>query len=527
MGVSGRTSKISSVIAALCIVIYIVAIAFAVVQIIVNIGDRRNLAEKEFYDLADRASSSAVFLGYMSEAYRETVKDFLGTSETLLGVIISDSGGAHPFERYPGSGIVWTGASPQFKTRPIFPVEPFYLPLRIEGQRNVNIQAVYSYIDHALLLEVLRNTLLAVLAALAIALITLILEFIQKGKQQQTTYTEGHRADSSVPKPSKRPNVEIIRRPDFGAITTKSIEPAPSLPDIPEPEESLQFPDFTEQDEPLDEPSSVYEEEEEEEEESDSPDIPEPEESLFDAAIIDDEIPQEQALGEDTPEEQAPEKDAFEEEAPQEEVALEETEPEEFVLDEPELDEAVLDEAEPEEIEPQKAGNNPQGLFTARGNIGWESYTHDRLASELHRCASFEQDLAFLVMEFKGPEKLSDTLYRQFADEAVAFFTMRDLIFERGEKGISIIIPSANLEQGMLKSEEFLSRINAKLPASFEDRSKLYIGLSSRCGRLIDANRIMMEATTALDKTREDPTSPIVAFKSDPEKYREYIKSRS
>jgi hypothetical protein len=91
MGVPGKTTKVSSFIAALCILLYIGAITFGAVQIIIGMGERRNLAEREFYDLADRATSSSVFLGFMSEAYQATVRDFLGASDTLLGVVITGS----------------------------------------------------------------------------------------------------------------------------------------------------------------------------------------------------------------------------------------------------------------------------------------------------------------------------------------------------------------------------------------------------------------------------------------------------
>ena len=413
MVVSGRSSKISSIVAALCIVIYIAAIAFGAVQIIVNIGERRTLAETEFYDLADRASSSAVFLGFMSGAYQETLRDFLSSSETLLGIIITGSNGEYAFDRYPGSGIVWTGDVPRLKTGAGFPREPFYLPLRIEGQRNVTIQAVYNYIDNDLFLAVLRNALLAVMAALSVAFITLLLELILKKKVVH--YRPGIKSVSS---PASYPPLEKLSGK------------------IPTPDESRIPDDFFSQ----------------KTEETDTP---------FGNIVF--------------PEDDLPEN--------------------------------------PEEDE------HPTGLYTPRGNIGWESYTHDRLDSELHRCASFEQDLTFLVME--SGEISGDSLYRKFTEEAVKFFAMRDLIFEKGERGISVIIPNVALEEGMTKAEGFRSRLIAKLP---ECRAAVHIGLSSRSGRLIEANRLMLEAATALRKAMEDPVSPIIAFKSDPEKYREYIK---
>ena len=380
MGVSGRTSKLSGIIAILCIFIYVVAISFGVIQIMENIGERRNMAEKEFYDLSDITSSSAVFLGFMSEAYRESIIDFINGSSTLLGVIITGSDGEYTFERETGSGIIWQGNSPRFKTGPGFSKEPFLLYLRIDGQRNVTIQANYSPIDNNLVLMVLRNTLLAVLAALAVALFTLLVELLRRNN-------------------TKNAEKETVRSPVYNI---KEDHFVPKTPDAA-----------------------------------------------------------------------------------------------------------------------------PRGLFTRRGNIGWESYTHDRLDSEIQRCASFEQDLVFIVMEIRRVENLSDGIYRQFADEAVSFFAMRDLVFEKGENGFSIIIPNMDLEQGINKSENFLSRFISILPESLKgqaETAELCMGLSSRSGRLIDADRLILEAERALEKALSDPTSNIVAFKSDPEKYREYIK---
>jgi GGDEF domain-containing protein len=142
-------------------------------------------------------------------------------------------------------------------------------------------------------------------------------------------------------------------------------------------------------------------------------------------------------------------------------------------------------------------------------------------------------------MEFHGGEKLSASMYAQFAEEAVSFFTTRDLIFERGDQGISVILPDVNMEESMIMAEEFRSRVSVSLAESFHnenltdassadasatDARDLFIGISSRSGRLLEADRLVLEASTALEKTREEPVSPIVAFKSDPEKYRKFVK---
>jgi GGDEF domain-containing protein len=126
-------------------------------------------------------------------------------------------------------------------------------------------------------------------------------------------------------------------------------------------------------------------------------------------------------------------------------------------------------------------------------------------------------------MDFAGIT--SDAMYRQAAEEAVAFFTSRDLLFEHGKYGICAILTGVSHETGFSKAEKFYQRISKKLSGG-RQASGLRIGISSRSGRLLNADRMMMEATEALKKAKIDPRSPITAFKSDLEKYRNFIASQ-
>jgi GGDEF domain-containing protein len=402
MSDSGKAALASAVVAAVCIILYIAVLAYGAVVIIGNITERRVLAEQEFRDLADRSVSAAI-LGFMSQPYQEAVTDTLYESQTLKAAIISGSGGSYGFERQAGTAISWMGSSPRFKTGFGISREPYYLPLRIDGQRNVTINAVYSYIDYDLFLGTLKNTMILVLAALGIAVFTLMVEIIVKNRE--ASYRPAPVKTAAVPPFAEPPPVEA---------------------------------------------------------------------------------------GED-----AEDGDLFAGQAP----------------------------AAGLQAEPAAPSGNPPGLYSPRGNIGWESYTRDRLDSELHRCASSEQDLTLIMAEYNGG-KAGDSLFRAFAGEAVTYFTLRDLIFEKGGSGISVIIPGIDVEQGLQKSEEFHRRILNKLSGYFTRPSDLCIGLSSRAGRLIEADRIMLEAARALDKAKEDPASAIVGFKSNPDKYREFISKR-
>ena len=178
-----------------------------------------------------------------------------------------------------------------------------------------------------------------------------------------------------------------------------------------------------------------------------------------------------------------------------------------------------------QEIKQPPASNEPKGLYSPRSGIGWEEYTSDRLDSELHRCASMEKDLTFIVIEFPG--ELHDIQFRQAAEEVASFFTSRDLLFERGKQGISVICPGLDLDAGIDKAQKFKQRIKEKIFFNHNDDTCVFIGLSARAGRLLNAKRLLLESNEALTKAKTDKDTSIIAFKSDLEKYRKFIASQS
>jgi hypothetical protein len=178
---------------------------------------------------------------------------------------------------------------------------------------------------------------------------------------------------------------------------------------------------------------------------------------------------------------------------------------------------------EDEEVEESENNDSmfPKGLYSPRG-IGWESYTKERLESELHRAAASEEDLVFIAMQTRNVQ-FGEEDFRKLADAGVKFFTQRDMIFEKGEQGMSFIIPGITLDQGLIKSERFRRHIQSSMQDASGTAPDFYLGLSSRAGRLVEAERLILEASEALSKALKDPKSSIIAFRSNPDKYREYV----
>jgi hypothetical protein len=451
-----KTTAVSAVIGALCIVLYIGALSYGALAIYNSITSRRALGDREFNGLADLAAAAGV-LGF-DERFFQTIQDAIDGSETILGAVISGSRGEFAFQRKGETVISWVNNSPRFAARFGVTNPPNSTYLQIQGQRNATIQVVSSYLDYDFCIETLKRTLLAVLFSLALAFFTLLMDALLAKNGASPA-----KAPAETPVPGAAPGGEEDSGEEKGP-----------------PRQELDLPDSPGEEKPGGSPAEMG--------------LPSGKWGDFDFDD-DDDFPDFSGDGD-------PETPAF---PPGKEAALPEAE-------------------EPGPVVPAETpAPEPQGLFSPRGNVGWESYTEDRLESELRRCASAEQDLTLLVMSFKEPERLNKEQFRRFCEEAVSYFGHRDLIFEYGDQGLWIIRPNHGLEQDLTTVEEFTSRVFSKMPKAAGSKLDLRSGLSSRSGRLIDAERIMLEAGEALKRAVEDPASRVVAFKSDPEKYRQYI----
>jgi len=148
-----------------------------------------------------------------------------------------------------------------------------------------------------------------------------------------------------------------------------------------------------------------------------------------------------------------------------------------------------------------------------------------RLAREMERCAAAGQDICFVAVEFKSGE--AESVRTRIAADAARFFSSKELVFERGGRGLSVICPGQGLDVGFLNASEFHSRLIEKYPDAFARRTDLCMGISARSGREpMNAARLIFEAEEALERALMDPVSHIIAFRVDPEKYRAFMEGR-
>lgn len=180
--------------------------------------------------------------------------------------------------------------------------------------------------------------------------------------------------------------------------------------------------------------------------------------------------------------------------------------------------------------EPELAAHGldgPRGLFDPETGLCWESYLRERLDAELKRSASFEQDLSLLIANFDRCERGGEE-YNLFAKTTQEFFSFKDLSFQFGKSGVSVILPNMDVDHAIRMSEELLKKLTFLLQGRKDGLSylDLFIGLSSRSGRLVEADRMVGEAMAALRKAREERDARIMAFRPDPEKFRAFLAGR-
>ncbi|MDR1095766.1 MAG: hypothetical protein LBL31_05210 [Spirochaetaceae bacterium] len=137
-------------------------------------------------------------------------------------------------------------------------------------------------------------------------------------------------------------------------------------------------------------------------------------------------------------------------------------------------------------------------------------------------------DFVLLCAEWTGENDLAPAIgAKRIAEDAAGFFKVAGIsAFKKGENGIFILLPNVVFKNGLKAARKFHEHIleNGAFKTALGSFS---IGLTSRAGRQIDPDRLILEAEKALEKAKEDPSLPIVAFKANPSKYEDYLKKKN
>jgi len=140
-----------------------------------------------------------------------------------------------------------------------------------------------------------------------------------------------------------------------------------------------------------------------------------------------------------------------------------------------------------------------------------------KISDELKKSASFDQDIVLVLTASTGNQINQNTI--EFEKILKSQFPFHDLIFKLDNNTFGILIPNTDLESGIKLVENFDQTFVSKGALKFP----IMFGLSSRNGRLISGNIIINEARAALKKAMRNRNYPIIGFRPNPARYREYL----
>jgi hypothetical protein len=484
--------NVKSFIGFLCIFVYITATALAGMNIYKAVNEQRFEAQQELADLTDFASRAGA-LGFFTDDYARDIKSQLDASKSIDALIIYGPGEKKIALEKKSGLISYRNDYPGFTKNLRLYRAPQTLPIRTEGNLNASISALSPLMDFNTLHSLLRSSLLAILIAVVAAFTTLIVDVSLDGN-----FAAGEGGQTPP----------VVEREPLSGVAVLAEE---SSGDAGEPEAAV----FPEDEESFDEESFDI-------------DISEPE-------IAD--VPQVQI-------ERLPDENEVAA-APEIDSSLSRENPDELSSEVPMQDESAVEDEIPltAAIAGEEAGNDGEtalyeqesaALPDSKGLLAAASALYERdnfdslddeagfpdiLQDELNRAEKSGKDLTLLDLEWSVSGLASEPLVRQ----AAAFFKQGSRFFEkeRGD-GIYIILPGAGLDEIFAGAKEFHKRARAEKHA--EINAELLMGISSRSDRSVDAMNLLNEAERALAKARADIALPIVAFKVDPQKYKDFTR---
>ncbi|MFA6365771.1 MAG: hypothetical protein WCX13_01100 [Candidatus Hydrogenedentales bacterium] len=135
-----------------------------------------------------------------------------------------------------------------------------------------------------------------------------------------------------------------------------------------------------------------------------------------------------------------------------------------------------------------------------------------RLSEELGRGAKSEVSLMLIHC---GVSSRSDPAAVALAVTIKDYIGSKDLVFELYKGAFAIVLPSVDLGGTLKMSEDLADVLSATLSLykDIEGEAPVFIGISARSGRQIDAYKIYREASTAVHKAYSGGHSRILAFR--------------
>jgi hypothetical protein len=526
--------NIKSGTAFICILVYMCAVAFTGVGIYNAVNEQRFESRQEFAELTDfvmRARAS----GFFTKDYIDGIRARLDVSPAIDALIIDSPFGKAAFEKKSGL-ISYIGDSPDFNMKSPLYSEPQTASLRTDGGMTANISALSPFIDFNMLLYTARLSFLAILVAVTIAFATLIVDIsIVEFADTASKSLKLLNVDSKSTVGSSGDGTSTVQPSGEGADVDEVLDTSSSeTADGPFWDETLTD---SSGDETFAVPSS-----------GETADVPFRDESLTDPSEYEvSAVPfsvkvysvpfQNGLLTESSVDETFADEAA---DVPSEGVQSDEYEELEELEGADDADVGQTGEYEElEQLDDKKTSTEKNtvgtGLLAAASALSQNDHLGDTakdvnsvkedtgfsaiLEQELTEAEKSGNDLALLSIEGTDINFTPEALIKQ----STGFFKTGSRFFEKDDgTGIYIVVPDVGLDEIFATAKDFYRHAASESTSHSED-PELLIGISARSTRNVNSTDLLNEAESALNKARFDRRLPIVGFRVNPQKYKDFI----
>jgi GGDEF domain-containing protein len=153
-----------------------------------------------------------------------------------------------------------------------------------------------------------------------------------------------------------------------------------------------------------------------------------------------------------------------------------------------------------------------------------ETFIERVLDPMLINAAPHNEDIAFLLILIPGLEKKSE-IGEEVCKGILEQFKSRERIFEYGSDSFAAILQNSDAEKAVEEATLLYLTLIEKV-GTLEPIPEIRIGIATKAFRTtVAAETLLAEAKKAVMRATENSDTPIVAFKINPEKYREFIEN--
>ncbi len=191
------------------------------------------------------------------------------------------------------------------------------------------------------------------------------------------------------------------------------------------------------------------------------------------------------------------------------------------------LDDDLTIEEYEETSESQANENSPEAVADAdsdtQGEILEQSKLYENLTGELTKASENNEDLSVIVLKIENLDR-GNLVSKKIVGLLKEKIATKGSIYAFNTDSYALTLNDTALDGAFATASELQSQISEILKSESMENI-VTLGVAARTSRNLDGKTLVTEALQAQKHAEEDPSSAVVAFRVNPEKYRQYVQN--